>query len=446
MNFETPINVGYDSKGNAHEWLYPALNNFNGLFLGTSGSGKTHTIRNMLARVFMRGTTFHIIDIKGDFSYQAFESAGLGGMVGPSDINDITFSYFDGGSSLNPLQVPRSSEGGGVVMTIENTKSLVKEFNPNLGQKQLGYLGEVLKAVYTDKGIDHDAEDTWGRKAPTFDDVLEKLTLIYQSITSGLDSGSVGTIMAAIGKGKRKAVQELRDAEELEEDPDTISLRLQESAEELANTISAIVRTQFSYDNLGRNGTGEEWEHWSKDSVYSLRDTIGRMVESRLFTGTPSRVQEGKINRYDMTQISPSHQQIMMRIIASRVFAMGVLNTKLSGQYDPPYAHHVLVADEGKHVKEISKTPLSPVNRIATEGRGYGTGVWLGVQQPDQVTQDMLRNISFYFLLKTPESSSKEMQRMFNLKPTQLKAILPRENCLYSSSQHFSIVRQFKED
>ncbi len=446
VSYADPILIGHDTKGQPVEWCYPQLNNFNGLFMGTSGSGKTHTIRNMVARVFSKGTTFHIIDVKGDFGYENFESNGLGHYVQPDDFNVITFSYFDGGSSLNPLQVPRSTEGGGVVMTIENAKSLVKNFNPNLGQKQLGYLGEVLKAVYSDFGIVHDDEQSWSLKAPTFKDVFDKLTLIYHCITSGLDSGSVGSIMSEIGRAKRKGIANIRNGREAEEEEASIALTLEEDAVAASELIAALVKSQLSYDNLSRNGTGEEWEHWSKDSVYSLRDTIAQMVESRLFTGDPSRTYEGKINRYDMTQISPSHQQIMMRIIASRVFAMGVLSTKISGRVDPPFASHVLVADEGKHVKEISKTPLTPVNRIATEGRGFGLGVWIGVQQPDQVTQDLLRNFSFYFLLKTPESSSKEMQRMFNIKPNQLKQLVFRENCLYSSSGQYVTVSQFKED
>jgi len=320
-------------------------------------------------------------------------------------------------------------------MTIENAKELVTKFNAKLGPKQLGYLGEVLKAVYADFGIDHEREDTWGKKAPTFADVHEKLTLIYQCIVSGLDSGSVGAIMGEIGRAKRRAIAAMRKAREEEEDEDSVALLCQEH-----------VKSQVSYDNLNRNGTGEEWEHWSKDSIYTLRDTIGQMVESRLFTGDASAVQKGKINVYDMTQISSAHQQIMMDIIARRTFAMGVLQAKITGNIDPKFASHILVCDEGKHVKAISKLPLSPVNRIATEGRGFGIGVWMGVQQPDQVTQDQLRNFSFYFLLNTPESSSKEMMRMFSLKPNQLKLLEGRENCLYSCGKKYVAVRHFKED
>lgn len=446
VSFDESILIGYDAQGVNVDWSFPHLNNFNGLFMGTSGSGKTWTLRQMIARVYRRGSTFHILDVKGDFKAENFIQNGLSNHVTDDDFNVISFSYFDGGSSLNPLQVPRSQEGGGVVMTIENAKELVSKFNNKLGSKQIGYLGEVLKAVYADFKIDHEEESTWGNKAPTFGDVYEKLTLIYQCIASGLDSGSVGTIMNEIGRAKRKALAGIRKAREEEQDEESISLGCQETAANSADIIAAIIKAQLTYENLERNGTGEEWEHWSKDSVYSLRDTIGQMVESRLFTGEMAKVMQGKINVYDMTNISSAHQQIMMDIIARRTFAMSVLSTKKTGNSDPKYASHILVCDEGKHAKAISKQPLSPVNRIATEGRGFGVGVWMGVQQPDQVTQDQLRNFAFYFLLKTPESSSKEMQRMFSLKPNQLKQLEFRENCLYSAGAKYVCVKQFKED
>lgn len=444
--FDEKILIGYGPQGEAVDWCYPELNNFNGVFLGTSGSGKTWTLRNMIARVFNRGTTFHILDVKGDFKAENFIKQGLGHLVTEEDFNVINFSYFEGGSSLNPLQVPRSQEGGGVIMTIENVKELATKFNGKLGAKQLGYLGEVLKAVYADFGIDHEDEETWAKKAPSLVDVFEKLSLIYQCIVSNMDSGSVSAIMSEIGRAKRRSLAAIRKAQDEEEDEDSIAMGCTEDAVAASEVIAGLVKNQLSYESLKRNGTGEEWEHWSKDSVYGLRDTIGQMVDSRLFTGEPSRVREGMINLYDVTNISPAHQQIMMDIIARRTFAMGVLQTKMTGKADPSSASHILVCDEGKHVKEISRQPLSPVNRIATEGRGFGLGVWMGVQQPDQVTQDQLRNFSFYFLLKTPESSSKEMLRMFSLKPNQLKLLAFRENCLYSSGQKYVCVKQFKED
>lgn len=156
--FDEEILIGYDAQGEVVSWCSPRLNNFNGLYMGTSGSGKTWTLRQMIARVYRRGSTFHILDVKGDFMPENFTQTGLSNYVSEDDFNIISFSYFEGGSSLNPLQVPRSQEGGGVVMTIENAKELVYMFNKKLGPKQISYLGEVLKSVYSDFNIDHEDE------------------------------------------------------------------------------------------------------------------------------------------------------------------------------------------------------------------------------------------------------------------------------------------------
>src|SRR3990167_4595258 len=104
LNHYDPILIGLDQRGNPVEWSYPKVANFNVIFLGGSGAGKTHTIHHMLANVFARGTTFHVIDIKGDFKYENFVASGLGHLVSPEDFHDLTFNYYSDGCSLNPMQ------------------------------------------------------------------------------------------------------------------------------------------------------------------------------------------------------------------------------------------------------------------------------------------------------------------------------------------------------
>ncbi|EPK8881337.1 helicase HerA domain-containing protein, partial [Pseudomonas aeruginosa] len=186
-----PIRIGSDSRGQTVDWVLAKSSNFNVLFEGASGAGKSHTIQNLLARVYSRGMTFHVLDIKGDFSYESFEKAGLSHLVRPEDFNDITFNYFEGGSSLNPLQVPRTKEGGGVLMTVEGMKQLVKVFAPNTGKRQLDYLEEILNEVYRKAGISQDDIESWIRPSPTLDQVLDEIDLVFNSISASMDSGSV---------------------------------------------------------------------------------------------------------------------------------------------------------------------------------------------------------------------------------------------------------------
>ena len=168
------------------------------------------------------------------------------------------------------------------------------------------------------------------------------------------------------------------------------------------------------------------------------------MEDTRLFTQSIARPRNGMINRYDLGNLSPRHQQVIMRIIANQVFAMGVMETKSKDSFNPKFPAHILVADEGKHIKEISASAISPFNRIVTEGRGYGVGAWAGVQSPDQVTKDMMKNSDTSFLLKTPEASVKDITSMFGAKPAQLKLLEVKKNALFSSGSGYSLVEHFR--
>ena len=441
-----PITIGMDSRGVPVLWCFPQVANFNAIFMGGSGAGKTHTLHNMVANVYVRGMTFHIIDIKGDFRYENFVKSGLGHMVDAADFNDLVFNYYTDGISLNPLKVPKTIEGGGVFRTIENAIELVKVFNPQTGQKQLAYLTEILKRVYSKAGIDHDNMDTWTRESPTFATVLEEIDLIIGMMTSGMDAVSAGKIMGYFAYARQQALSKVKSLEENGAMGEAITAELIQVAEDFKGKLGGLVDRLFTHGAITNQHVFEsaDWEHWSKESLLSLRSIINVMVDTRLFTQSVARPRNGMINRYDLGNLSPRHQQVIMRIIANQVFAMGVMETKSKDTFNPKFPAHILVADEGKHIKEISASAISPFNRIVTEGRGYGVGAWAGVQSPDQVTKDMMKNSDTSFLLKTPEASVKDITSMFGAKPAQLKLLEVKKNALFSSGSGYSLVEHFR--
>lgn len=441
-----PISIGVDNRGTPIDWSYPSVSNFNIIFLGGSGAGKTHTIHNMAAEVYIRGTTMHVVDVKGDFGYDNFVETGLGNKLNPDDFHDIVFDYSLEGCALNPLQVPRTEDGGGVIGTISIVRSLVKIFNPQAGVKQLNYLTEILKSVYAKAGIDHDDPATWAKPSPTFVEVMEEIDLIFNALTGGMDTITVSDIFTAYGVAKKQAESAIKKMKIAEEGDAAIEEKVLEICSNLEGTLIGHARNLISFGALTKRAGGKtaDWEHWSKESLYGLKSIIQEMIYCRLFTGNPSRPKAGRINRYVLTALDSRHQQIIMRIIAAQVFAMGIMETKRSGAFNPQYPSHILIADEGKHIKEISASPLDPFNRIGTEGRGYGVGVWCGVQQPDQVTKDLLKNFATYFLLKTPEASYAEVAKLFGTKPAQLKQLVPRQNVLFGTGGPYSLVNHFR--
>jgi hypothetical protein len=445
MNHYDPIIIGTNNRGEVIEWSFTKAPNFNILFQGVSGGGKTWTIHQMIARVFIRGMTFHIIDVKGDFKYSLFEQNGLGHMVTESDFNMIEFNYLDG-ASLNPLVIPRNKESGGVLRTIESVKELVKQFAPNTGVKQLGYLTDILRDVYAKKGIVHDDVDSWTNPPPTLDDVIDQIDLVASMITGRLPQDTVSEILDQYGKARKKAEKVVEDAVGHDIPIDVLRRDVAQVCDELVEILRIKAVQQLNYESILESNTGAKLANEiTRDSLFGLRSTIRDMCNSRLFTGRQSRTVPGKINVYEITQLSPAHQQIIMRIVAGRVFAMGVQETKTKDSFNPAYPSHIMIADEGKHIQAISKSPLSPFNRIGTEGRGYGVGAWLGVQQPDQITPDLLKNFATYMLLKVPEASYKEMQNKFGLKPNSLKQLVARENILYSDGGSWHLLPHFKD-
>lgn len=291
-----PIRIGSDSRGQTVDWVLAKSSNFNVLFEGASGAGKSHTIQNLLARVYSRGMTFHVLDIKGDFSYESFEKAGLSHLVRPEDFNDITFNYFEGGSSLNPLQVPRTKEGGGVLMTVEGMKQLVKVFAPNTGKRQLDYLEEILNEVYRKAGISQDDIESWIRPSPTLDQVLDEIDLVFNSISASMDSGSVSDIMKAYGQAKSKAEKAIVKMKADGKDPLEIEDKVNEILDDLEGVLHGYAKKHLDFQALQNKSTGNGtfWEFWSKDSLFGLRSIIQGMVKSRLFTGNPSKSQAGE--------------------------------------------------------------------------------------------------------------------------------------------------------
>lgn len=446
LTHHDPIRIGVDARsGMERQWSYPSVSNFNVVFLGGSGSGKTFTIHNMGAQVFVRGTTLHIIDVKGDFGHHNFADSGVGGLLSESDFNDITFNYFESGASLNPLQVPRAMQGGGVVRTIEYAKELVKVFNPNAGPNQLSYLTEILKSVYKKAGIEHEDHSTWELPSPTFIDVLTEIDLVFSAISGGMDTESVTDILNLFGTARKQRDRLVRSLVVDQADEADVIDEIDTVRDDLIKKLESLAHRLITYGSSSADNGECYWDHWAKQTLFSLKTIIQSMVDSRLFTGNPARPQRGKINRYDVTALSSSHQQVIMRIIASQVFAMGVMETQLNNSFNPAYPSHLLIADEGKHLKEISSSPVSPLNRIGTEGRGFGVGAWCGVQLPNQVTEDLLKNFTTFFLLHTTEASFRETSKLFGVKPSALKALKPRENVLFNAGEGgYSLVTHFR--
>lgn len=418
--------VGSKADGTPMHWGFSEVPNFNMCLLGESGSGKTYTLRGIIARIASMGITIHILDVKDDFSAEKFEKDGLLGYLPHQAVNDLDFSYVGGDCGLNILQFPKLPEAGGVYMAIQEILEIVHMFHPTFSKKMDGYLSLILKNVYLNAGITHDDQSTWSNAPPTLIDVMSEINLILAGLKSGLNRNQLEKI-GALSKRLR-----------------TIS-KDSESSEEEIGEAKARLKDEFNdYVEFGLEKEQNYYSGWKAESVQNIKDTVADMIESGIFTRPTRKRISGVINRYRLVGLGDRHRQIVMRIVMSQVFNMAVAQTSREGSFDPATPSHFLVFDEGKHAKQLAKSELSPLNRIATEGRGYGVGMGVGVQLVNHVTEEMLKNFSTRVVLHVPEASYAETQKNFGVTKNQLKQLKAQSNCLFGMKGKYGLINTFR--
>lgn len=420
------LKVGTDQQGRSIEWDFSQVPNFNICVLGTSGSGKTFTLRQLVHYLVYSGITVHIMDVKDDFCKEKFM---LDGLFGEDDrvVCDMDFSYVGGDCGLNVLQFPKTPEAGGVYMAIQFFLEIVHMFNPSFSKKMDSYLTVILQKVYEKKGILHDDIGTWNNPAPVLSDVIEEIESILSHVSLG---------------GKRQTIELLHDLRQRAKK----ALKDINSPEEKINELKDQLIVEFTqYVNDGLVDDQCDYQFWNLTTLQAIRDTIQSMLNSFIFSRPTLPRQPGKINRYCLSGVSDQHKRILMQIIMSQVFNMSVARTRSTNSFDPNRPSHFLVFDEGKHAKALAHSDLSMFNRIATEGRGYGLGLGIGVQNVNHITHDMVRSFGTQFLLSTPVASHAEVSKNFGAPKHLIKQLIPQNNCLFKGAEEgFSLIRSFR--
>lgn len=390
------------------DYNFRDMANFNGIFLGSSGSGKTYTLQKALKNMPSNdGVTVHILDKKDDFSYQGFKNNGLAFDMSEDDIEEIDFSYVTGNVGLNLFQFSKLPEAGGVYMAIQEIIAICSLFNSAISQKMGAYLQFVLKKVYADNGIVHDDQNSWSNPSPTLGDVKHELDRVYFNLTTksqSMESGFWNDLAILTQHYPEEASK---------------NLNVEAHKHVVGMLENSEVDTSHCYA-----------KDWSAPTVCALRDTISGMMESQLFSRPIMRRKSGKINRYRLIGLGPAHLKIVTRVILNQTFTMAARATYANSSHNPPVPSHLVVVDEAKDLVNLGPEELNPSNRINTEGRGFGMGLWLGVQSSGQLSKDMIKNSSLKAILSVEEGSYNEIKRDFGIPSERLKLLVPRVNRL----------------
>ncbi|MBD3262559.1 MAG: DUF87 domain-containing protein [Candidatus Altiarchaeales archaeon] len=162
----TGVLIGFNAYNSIPIIIDPwKLSNPNTLVLGTSGGGKSYSIKLMLMREFMEGVSINVIDPQAEYTDLIKTFNG-----------DIIRIAPDSESVINPFDLTDQ--------TLDEKKlSLLAFFRCLLGEltePQRAILDETINRAYEEKGITKDPK-TWSREPPILEDLYNEVLPLTKS-------------------------------------------------------------------------------------------------------------------------------------------------------------------------------------------------------------------------------------------------------------------------
>lgn len=445
-----PIDIGLGLKGRK-SLLLQEMSNPHILMAGKSGSGKSHTIKNLVAQLNDRGLTIHILELHPDYSPDEFKKTVVDSSISlnNSRFNYMNFDYVEGDASINPLQFNPSPQSGGVYMAIQDFIDIVRLFNPTLGSKQFSYLQRIVAEVYKLKGIHHEDPRSWVFESgtnlstnhhPSLFDIREMLSNIMLSLASGLDDSLVAQMKKLKNKSNTLSSRLRNMTLETEHQQAALSAELEDTVSQLQEKAALMIHASVYGQSVESFYSG-----WKIDTLESIKDTIDSMIGSTLFTRNLHSPQtgpkRGKINIYRLSNLNYQHQKTLIHLLLLRLYNASM---RMCSQINPKVPDTYIVLDEGRYAQDAAKTAMSPLNVIFGGSRKFGLGMIVGVQGVNQLSKDMIDNFSGKFILASSESSYSDAKKYFGLTPPLMQKIVPRRDGLFSVDQSpFEMVRLF---
>ncbi len=169
------ILLGLDENSKEIFWAPEIENNWSFVIVGSSGTGKTQTVKAILLEFAKFKLPYIIFDFRNDYISKAKES-DFGQIL---DLSTI---------SINPLELDGNNTPKDQKYEISDIIDLVY----GIGERQVGYIRSAIKQSYEDKGIKEEDKDSWSNVLPTFDDIQNNLNKISDEGDSGTRSSIKG--------------------------------------------------------------------------------------------------------------------------------------------------------------------------------------------------------------------------------------------------------------
>lgn len=403
--------------------------NFNLMFIGNSGSGKTFSIRQMIANYWRAGVTVVIPDTQEDLGPgSGYEE------VPDSAFNHVTFAYERGEAYFNPLQIEPINHRG-FYAAIQRTVQAVKYRHKTIGIHQQVLLKQLLREIYRQFGIVQNDPSTWSRPSPTFVDLHELACSKMKMLTSATAPSS----FTPLAKSQQKA-HELMEKIDKENEAGN-----RKTAQTLERQLEALIvkasgEALMEVESFLRDREAKALYKTKAATLEGVVSILGEFVETGLYAGSrPFQVVPGKINVVNLKPLEQGDIQTIFFLMMGSVF------TSAQRQCDTPNdgrLRTVFAFDEVKTFATVCNDPMSPLPRIVTEGRKSGMGTLIGCQSPKQVREEVRSAIGTVFLLASPPPIWDTLRQLYRVSGDDMQRLTPKKDCYIISSANSAELNQ----
>jgi hypothetical protein len=390
--------------------------NFHHALIGTSGVGKTFTIRKMAIEFAAQGVTQFILDTQGDYAHQEFlENHDLKGVR----VNEIKFGYGVNTCALNPFVI-HSADQGGYHHAVIGVLETIRLFNPSMGSRQRTLLRRLVNTAYERNGISKDDPASWHLEPPTMKEFLAVIDDEIKAARLRVESDIFDTV-----DGLRKkcwTISNKREKENSEERRQVLSQELEAEKDELFKKLSALIENEIQSPDRPSSSTGVI------SRLESIQDMIEGVVTSGLFDGLPVTPKKGAINVLDLTDLNAIDQQPVFYLLLERTFHSAVRTCR---NLNPSVPDLMFCFDEVKLFTALADSPLDPINRFFTEGRKYGLGSLCGLQHAKQLTDEMRSSIGTLLVLPVAKEKMADVKRLWGISEENMTRLKPKSDAMY---------------
>ena len=447
------ISLGTDyfesRAGRASPIYYDTRKLINGhaLIIGSSGVGKSHTIRRMIAEGHRSAprVLFHVFDVHGDLD-----------IPGASVIQFSEQAPF----GMNPLRVNPSREFGGVRKCIQSFIRIINQSSTTaLGVKQESVLRNLLEDVYHDFGFDISDASTWAMNAyesrlvsagsdnrlylqvplqqkdeakaygarwdgerklwwvhthkyagdltkfppaykersyPTVADVAAYAKRLHEERFLGSDQKAVQAL-AAVNRTARTHQKKLLDSVKLrnqdifDEDAEVaIELARVKAIESYTEYVNAI-RTGHELDNL--------MKYDSPDVLKSVLDRLNNLKATGIFkSAAPPFDESNAVWRYKLDPLLQEEKKMMVLFLLQDIFYRAVQRGEQSDVVE------VVVLDElSTYTSSQDENGDGIIGIIARQARKFGLALWAADQSPANVPESLTSSVGTKIMLGLDE-------------------------------------------